>query len=380
MTLDTTIDEGELGHILAHETLAGRYNNGEDILSGTFASRPAASSVEAGTLFWATDTNVLYRSDGATWSALAAGVTDADFLVGTAHAGLSAEIVVGTTPGGELGGSWASPTVDATHSGSSHSGVIATHEAAADPHTGYRLESADHSHLSTGAQGGTVPGADTTAIHDDTAGEISLLTEKTVPVSADLLLIEDSAASNAKKKLQVGNLPTGGAPNYVVANSNTPTDVSEVTDVTVVTRDLSVSATQIIEVDIYGLVVQDSGAVRLWTFTLDFDGAFDLEFTRSFTNVASTSRVPVHISARAHIHSSTLAEMVAFIKMNAAARTSGQDVGVGADQWLEESGWGTTSSDLTGTCTVALKIRSDSATATQTFAVTAAVMRVYSQT
>lgn len=46
--------------------------------------------------------------------------TDADYLVGTANAGLSAEIVVGTSPGGELGGTWASPTVDTTHSGSAH--------------------------------------------------------------------------------------------------------------------------------------------------------------------------------------------------------------------------------------------------------------------
>ena len=46
--------------------------------------------------------------------------TAADYLVGTAQAGLSAEIVVGTTPGGELGGTWSSPTVDATHSGSAH--------------------------------------------------------------------------------------------------------------------------------------------------------------------------------------------------------------------------------------------------------------------
>jgi hypothetical protein len=55
--------------------------------------------------------------------------TDADYLVGTAHAGLSAEIVVGTTPGGELGGTWASPTVDATHSGSTHSAATDTHIA-----------------------------------------------------------------------------------------------------------------------------------------------------------------------------------------------------------------------------------------------------------
>lgn len=120
-----------------------------------------------------------------------------DYLVGTANAGLSAEIVVGTTPGGELGGTWGSPTVDGTHSGSTHATATDTHiadatdahdasaisiadaggdftathvegaldelqadneahVAAADPHTGYREESADHTHASTGLQAGTV--------------------------------------------------------------------------------------------------------------------------------------------------------------------------------------------------------------------------------
>ena len=45
-----------------------------------------------------------------------AALSAIDFLVGTATGELSAEIVVGTAPGGELGGTWASPTVDATHS------------------------------------------------------------------------------------------------------------------------------------------------------------------------------------------------------------------------------------------------------------------------
>lgn len=54
-------------------------------------------------------------------------------------------------------------------------------------------------------------GTDSNAIHGNTPSEISAITEKTTPVSADLLLIEDSAASNAKKKVQIGNLPASGA-------------------------------------------------------------------------------------------------------------------------------------------------------------------------
>lgn len=50
--------------------------------------------------------------------------TDADYLIGTANGSLSNEIVVGTAPGGELGGTWASPTVDATHSGSAHLKIV----------------------------------------------------------------------------------------------------------------------------------------------------------------------------------------------------------------------------------------------------------------
>ena len=57
--------------------------------------------------------------------------TDADYLVGTADGDLSGEIVVGATPGGELGGTWAAPTVDATHSGSSHAATQAAAEATA---------------------------------------------------------------------------------------------------------------------------------------------------------------------------------------------------------------------------------------------------------
>jgi hypothetical protein len=57
--------------------------------------------------------------------------------------------------------------------------------------------------LSSSSFGGT----DEAAIHDNVAGEIAAITEKASPIAADLLLLEDSVASNAKKKGQIGNLP-----------------------------------------------------------------------------------------------------------------------------------------------------------------------------
>ncbi len=51
---------------------------------------------------------------------------------------------------------------------------------------------------------------DPTAIHDDVAGEIAAVAEKASPIGDDWLLIEDSAASNVKKKVKISSLPGGG--------------------------------------------------------------------------------------------------------------------------------------------------------------------------
>lgn len=58
-----------------------------------------------------------------------AAIRALDFIVGTATTELSGEIVAGTAPGGELGGTWGTPTVDATHAGSTHSAAADTHIA-----------------------------------------------------------------------------------------------------------------------------------------------------------------------------------------------------------------------------------------------------------
>lgn len=99
--------------------------------TGDHASRPAANAVGIGGIYSCTDHDLIYQTDGASWTTWAtlgttgAAPDTADYLVGTANGSLSGEIVVGATPGGELGNTWASPTVDATHSGSAHADFIA---------------------------------------------------------------------------------------------------------------------------------------------------------------------------------------------------------------------------------------------------------------
>jgi len=67
-------------------------------------------------------------------------------------------------------------------------------------------------------------GTDDDAIHDNVDGEINAIAEKVTPVGADLVIIEDSAASYAKKKAQVSSLSSGsGAPTdakYVVGEAH----------------------------------------------------------------------------------------------------------------------------------------------------------------
>lgn len=71
------------------------------------------------------------------------------------------------------------------------------------------LAAASHTHTESDIT--DLDHTDSNAIHDNVAGEIAAVTEKASPVNADLLLIEDSAASNAKKRVQIGNLPGGSA-------------------------------------------------------------------------------------------------------------------------------------------------------------------------
>jgi hypothetical protein len=93
-----------------------------------------------------------YRGEVIASSVTNTAPNDANYLIGTANSSLSAEIVVGTVPGGELGNTWASPTVDSSHSGSAHH---------AEAHT-----VVSHSDTTaTGAELETLTDGSTTALH-----------------------------------------------------------------------------------------------------------------------------------------------------------------------------------------------------------------------
>lgn len=67
-----------------------------------------------------------------------------------------------------------------------------------------------HDHEAAAGGGTLASAALPTAFTSDTASEISGLAEKVSPLSADKILIESDADGNAKRYIQIGNLPAGG--------------------------------------------------------------------------------------------------------------------------------------------------------------------------
>ena len=90
-------------------------------------------------------------------------------------------------------------------------------------------------------------GVDPNAIHDNVAGEIAAIAAKAVPIAADLIVIEDSAAANAKKSVQVGNLPGGVDPNAIHDN---------------VAGEIAAIAAKAVPINADLLVIEDSAAAN----------------------------------------------------------------------------------------------------------------------
>jgi hypothetical protein len=136
---------GELGGTWASPTIDASHSGSTHAATQSAAEATAAAALTAHgaaadphpTYLTAAEGNAAYMPLGP-----AGAPSNATYLVATADATLLNEIVVGATPGGELGGTWASPTVDAVHSGSAHLALGSTGSTAA---------AGDHTHAGGGA-------------------------------------------------------------------------------------------------------------------------------------------------------------------------------------------------------------------------------------
>ncbi len=82
------------------------------------------------------------------------------------------------------------------------------------------------------AGGGGGGSTDSDAVHVNAAGEINGVSAKATPTTSDILLIEDAADSNNKKKITIGNLPATSDANAVHVNAaNEITAITEKTTV-----------------------------------------------------------------------------------------------------------------------------------------------------
>ena len=187
---------------------------------------PTDPAPESGDFFHRTDENKTYRYNGTTWvlgvAAVAAHASShqpggSDTMAVDAAAGTGSLRTLGTG---------ATQACSGTDARLSDARTPTAHKTSHEPGGGDAMAvdavagTGSLRTLGTGAQQACAGNdarlsdnrTDANAIHKNVSAEISTITEKVTPVAADLLVIEDSAASNAKKRVQIGNLPAGSAP------------------------------------------------------------------------------------------------------------------------------------------------------------------------
>lgn len=145
------------------------------------------------------------------------------------------------------------------------------------------------------------------------------------------------------------------------------TAINSITDVTIVTKDItSVAAGDQIVVEGEFVILNNSTATRVYNICVDFDGAMVVEWVTAALATSATLLHPMSFRAVCNIRATNLAYSVNRAWMGPAAGiAAGGDPTMAATD-LTAISWGNTTNDLTPTTTVTLKIRSASATATQT--------------
>lgn len=143
-------------------------------------------------------------------------------------------------------------------------------------------------------------------------------------------------------------------------------DVASVTDIEIESEDITVAAGDQLSVKGSFTLLNDSGGARVYRVTIDFDGAFDIELqTASFSADASAAH-PVFFESNLDVRGIGSAYCTNELRMYTATASAGGADNPASTAAFHTSSWNHTATDLTGTCTVTVHVRSASATTTQT--------------
>lgn len=143
------------------------------------------------------------------------------------------------------------------------------------------------------------------------------------------------------------------------------TAINSTTDISIVSTNITVSAGSQLYVRGSFIIENNSTATRVYVITLDGDATGDVEISTGALATSSTLFHPFFFEMWIDIRASNLTWATVDVRGQLAAGiASGGDTTMAATH-LEGKGYWTTTSDLTGTCTVSFSIRSAAATATQ---------------
>lgn len=196
-TITFTVVEGELDHDALTNFAAGEHflqsaiTETGTIATGVWNGTAIADAYVAGAAGWDAKTDYAFTTiTGITNDVVAEAAADT-LTLASGGANLT---IVGTTATDTITFSVVDAQID-------HDAL--TNFVAAE-HVDWAGAAAGTIHTDNYIEGGA--GTDTTALHDNVAGEIMAITAKATPVAADEFVIEDSAAANVKKAVTFANI------------------------------------------------------------------------------------------------------------------------------------------------------------------------------
>ena len=260
---------------------------GNAVQSGLLASRPAANTVDAGTIFYATDTKLFYYSDGSTWTqtnAFGNVVTETSYGQTSAN-GTSTDYARADHTHGTPSLGTSTPNAIATGTGSAGSATVPSKE--------------DHTHAFTPSTNLSMQGFKLTAVGTPTVSTDAATKQYVDDVAQGLNI---HAASYAATTANLNATYSNGTSGVGATLTNAGTQAAFTTDGTTPSlndRILVKDQTTTSQNGIYTLTTVGSGSTN-WVLTraVDFDtpveiAGGDFTFVDNGTTLANTGWVQV---------------------------------------------------------------------------------------